>query len=203
MAHKTIINGTDYEVTGGTTLVDGTGRTINGGSTLVDGTGYGIEFIPNEFIIFDGANGGLNPDLTFTDVSGGGVTLSDTKITANTNKDSYRPTYRISGIPFSKYSKLYFNYYVNGTAMMHWKGIGVTNTGVNFSSADDSEYGGVRYANFGDKTAGGSTSSSSPSQFTLDISKGITDDMYFEFYLKCSNSSYSKIYYTTKIWLVK
>lgn len=44
MAHKTLIDGTAYEITGGRTLVNGTGYTITGGRTLVNGTGYSISF---------------------------------------------------------------------------------------------------------------------------------------------------------------
>lgn len=44
MAHKTLVNGTAYEVKGGRTLVDGTGYSIKGGRTLVEGTGYDISF---------------------------------------------------------------------------------------------------------------------------------------------------------------
>jgi hypothetical protein len=44
MAHKTLIGGTAYEISGGKTLVDGTTYNINGGKTLVGGTAYKIEF---------------------------------------------------------------------------------------------------------------------------------------------------------------
>lgn len=44
MAHKTLINGTAYEITGGRTLVNGTGYSIDKGKTLVDGTAYGVGF---------------------------------------------------------------------------------------------------------------------------------------------------------------
>ena len=44
MSHKTIINGTSYEVIGGRTLVVGTVYDINKGRTLVNGTGYDIPF---------------------------------------------------------------------------------------------------------------------------------------------------------------
>lgn len=44
MAHKTLVDGTSYEVTGGRTLVDGTGYDVTGGRTLVDGTGYDVSF---------------------------------------------------------------------------------------------------------------------------------------------------------------
>ena len=44
MAHKTLINGTAYEITGGKTLIDGTAYSIAGGKTLIGGTGYDISF---------------------------------------------------------------------------------------------------------------------------------------------------------------
>lgn len=44
MAHKALVNGTAYEVSGGRTLVNGTGYSIAGGRTLVNGTGYDISF---------------------------------------------------------------------------------------------------------------------------------------------------------------
>lgn len=42
--HKTLINGTLYDVTGGKCLVGGIAYSIQKGRTLVDGTGYDIEF---------------------------------------------------------------------------------------------------------------------------------------------------------------
>lgn len=44
MAHKTLVGGTAYEITGGRTLVSGTGYDISKGRTLVGGTGYDILF---------------------------------------------------------------------------------------------------------------------------------------------------------------
>ncbi len=46
MAHKTLINGTAYEVSGGKTLVNGTAYEVKNGKTLVNGTSYDISFIP-------------------------------------------------------------------------------------------------------------------------------------------------------------
>lgn len=46
MAHKTLVNGTAYDITGGKTLVSGTSYNIAGGKTLVGGTGYDISFNP-------------------------------------------------------------------------------------------------------------------------------------------------------------
>lgn len=44
MAHKTLINGTAYEISGGRTLVNGTGYSIDKGKTLVGGTAYEVGF---------------------------------------------------------------------------------------------------------------------------------------------------------------
>ena len=44
MAHKTLVNGTSYEITGGKTLVNGTSYSISKGRTLVNGTGYDVSF---------------------------------------------------------------------------------------------------------------------------------------------------------------
>lgn len=44
MAHKTLIGGTAYEVSGGKTLIGGTAYSIKGGRALIGGTGYDISF---------------------------------------------------------------------------------------------------------------------------------------------------------------
>lgn len=44
MAHKTLIGGTAYEVSGGKTLVNGTAYEIKSGKTLVGGTAYDVGF---------------------------------------------------------------------------------------------------------------------------------------------------------------
>ena len=46
MAHKTLVNGTVYEVNGGKCLVNGTSYAIKKGRTLIGGTGYDITFGP-------------------------------------------------------------------------------------------------------------------------------------------------------------
>ena len=46
MAHKTLVNGTVYEVNGGKCLVNGTVYSIKKGRTLIGGTGYDITFGP-------------------------------------------------------------------------------------------------------------------------------------------------------------
>lgn len=42
--HKTLIDGTEYEMQSGRVLIDGTGYEIKSGRTLIDGTGYNIGF---------------------------------------------------------------------------------------------------------------------------------------------------------------
>ena len=44
MAHKTIIGGTAYEISGGKTLIGGTAYSIKNGKTLVGGTAYEVGF---------------------------------------------------------------------------------------------------------------------------------------------------------------
>lgn len=46
MAHKTLVGGTAYEISGGKTLIDGTGYEISKGKTLVGGTAYEVGFAP-------------------------------------------------------------------------------------------------------------------------------------------------------------
>lgn len=46
MAHKILVDGTNFGITGGKNLIDGTEYSISGGKTLVDGTEYDILFEP-------------------------------------------------------------------------------------------------------------------------------------------------------------
>ena len=64
MAHKTRVNGTAYEVTGGKCLVNGTAYSIKKGRTLIGGTGYDITFS-------DGLTWVINekPDIPYSPVS--------------------------------------------------------------------------------------------------------------------------------------
>lgn len=45
MAHKTKINSTAYDITGGKTLVSGTSYSIKNGKVLIGGTAYDISFL--------------------------------------------------------------------------------------------------------------------------------------------------------------
>lgn len=51
MSHKTMINGTAYEVSGGSALVDGTDFQLGGGKTIVSGTAYDVPFKPATAIL--------------------------------------------------------------------------------------------------------------------------------------------------------
>lgn len=51
-AHKTLVNGTAYDVKGGKCLVNGTVYNILKGRTLIDGTGYDITFKPSYDPVF-------------------------------------------------------------------------------------------------------------------------------------------------------
>ena len=65
MAHKTLIGGTDYEISGGKTLVNGTAYSIDKGKTLVGGTAYEIPF-QKEMITFTIHSMAAQGDVTFT-----------------------------------------------------------------------------------------------------------------------------------------
>ena len=57
MAHRTLIGGTAYEITGGRTLVDGTGYSIPGGRTLIGGTGYDVSFLVSCIVTVNDGSG--------------------------------------------------------------------------------------------------------------------------------------------------
>ena len=54
MAHKTLLGGTSYDISGGKTLVNGTAYSIAGGKTLVSGTAYNISFGVDLAALFSG-----------------------------------------------------------------------------------------------------------------------------------------------------
>lgn len=69
MAHKTLIDGTAYGISGGKTLIDGTAFSIKGGKTLVDGTAYEVGLAQNAIITITG-------DSNYTSVVIDGVTYN-------------------------------------------------------------------------------------------------------------------------------
>lgn len=72
MAHKTLIDGTAYEVKGGRCLVDGTGYGVQKGRTLVDGTGYDVLFATSAVTVNVTGSG----DSRICSVTVGGVTFN-------------------------------------------------------------------------------------------------------------------------------
>ena len=56
MAHKTLVGGTAYEITGGKALVDGTVYSIKNGKTLVGGTAYEVGFEERVTITINGGS---------------------------------------------------------------------------------------------------------------------------------------------------
>ena len=58
MAHKTLINGTGYEISGGKTLVSGTSYSVKNGKVLTGGTEYDISFLlpANVLDLFEDSN---------------------------------------------------------------------------------------------------------------------------------------------------
>lgn len=59
MAHKTLVGGTAYEITGGKTLVNGTAYSIKSGKTLVGGTAYEVGFVKMAKLTLDSSD--FNP----------------------------------------------------------------------------------------------------------------------------------------------
>lgn len=58
MAHKVLVDGTAYEISGGRTLVNGTGYSIDKGKTLVGGTAYEVGFgLPTVILKLDAVFG--------------------------------------------------------------------------------------------------------------------------------------------------
>lgn len=81
MAHKTLINGTAYEIDGGKTLVNGTAYEVDKGKTLVGGTMYGVEFAPSEVTL----------TITAQDKSSGSGSYKD-YATVTVNGTTYQTT---------------------------------------------------------------------------------------------------------------
>ena len=87
MAHKTLMSGTPYSMTGGTDLIAGTSYQIWGGRTLVNGTAYEIKFKPSEYTItMTGSGGkitynGVEQTKTFIVAAGESITITATAFT--------------------------------------------------------------------------------------------------------------------------
>ena len=51
MAHKTLISGTAYSVTGGRELISGTGYDCKAGKTIIGGTAFDVPFGKTEYVL--------------------------------------------------------------------------------------------------------------------------------------------------------
>jgi hypothetical protein len=113
MAHKTLIGGTAYEISGGKTLVNGTAYSIKNGKTLVGGTAYEVAFSKplEEYAIgdmvslnVDGASTkflvihqGLPSDMYDSSCNGTWLMTRDIYISASMQADIYDdPKYALS-----------------------------------------------------------------------------------------------------------
>ena len=57
MAHKTLIDGTAYNVVSGTSMISGAQYNIVNGKTLINGTGYNINFaLPKTAMLYSDGN---------------------------------------------------------------------------------------------------------------------------------------------------
>ena len=65
MAHKTNIDGTTYDISGGKCNINGVKYNINKGKTLIDGTGYDINFLgPTKITVRgDGSSSDMTPEI--------------------------------------------------------------------------------------------------------------------------------------------
>lgn len=109
MAHKTLIGGTAYEISGGKTLVDGTAYNIAGGKTLIDGTIYEISFIPGQWQRYE------------LKVTPGTYTITG----VNTGKDNYTSFVN---------KKVYSDYSFSADVGFYGTGTSATATSSNYSS---------------------------------------------------------------------
>ena len=77
MSHKTLVNGTVYEVDGGKTLIDGVAYSIDKGKTFVGGTAYDIGFCYTITYSANGAEGFTADKMPYT--PGSTVTLKESR----------------------------------------------------------------------------------------------------------------------------
>lgn len=121
MAHKTLIDGTSYDIKSGRTLIGGTGYDIKKGRTLIGGTGYDISFdtpvgeLPvgtNVYMNVDGSRREFiivqqgNPNPEIYDASCDGTWVLQKNIYSNVE-------WMHSG------NSNYFQYYDKSTALSH------------------------------------------------------------------------------------
>lgn len=87
MAHKTLIDGTLYSISGGKTLEGGTAYSIVGGKTLVDGSAYNIDFPSKYTLRFPHFPSDIS-DPTYYRIKGLKITVKDSSGNAKYTYDS-------------------------------------------------------------------------------------------------------------------
>lgn len=105
MAHKTLINGTEYGIVGGKTLIGGTEYAIAKGKTLIGGTAYDINF--------------AKPVPTFVDLMRDAVSVGITGVNSSTPAYptldlNYNYTNSYLFISFAGMFSVYYLRYQNG-----------------------------------------------------------------------------------------
>ncbi len=114
MAHKTLIGGTAYEITGGKTLVGGTAYKIEKGKTLIGGTGYTIDL-----------STGFKGVLTFTDYGNasmsGNVKVMSAKVLDASGNTTWSGMFKSTGSVNDNWGVpgLFDNYY-DGTTTVNF-----------------------------------------------------------------------------------
>lgn len=89
MAHKTLISGTAYSVTGGRELIGGTGYGCKAGKTLIGGTAFTVPLGSAKYTItLTGSGGkitynGVEQTETFTVAAGESITITATAFTTS------------------------------------------------------------------------------------------------------------------------
>ena len=144
MAHKTLVNGTAYEVSGGRTFVNGTGYDIKSGRTLMNGTGYDIS---------------LFKPLSLNDTSWAQIReISDSGQAANYWSVGDRKAVTLNGtVGIQSLSGTYYCYIIGfdhnsdieGTNRIHFQfGYSALNDGVSIAFIDSNYYKEIKGESF-------------------------------------------------------
>ena len=146
MAHKTLIGGTAYNVTGGKSMVSGTAYNISGGKTLVGGTSYNINLKSDE-----SAYAMLYSDGNFVFQYGNKVASGKTLTASYTGFDN--TTYaNFATVPWNSKAanikKVYFNNKISPIAIYGWCHGAVNLTSFNTTNLDMTNVVNMRAAFF-------------------------------------------------------
>ena len=111
MAHKTLIDGTSYNVVSGTSMVSGATYNISSGNTLVDGTRYNINFGPKKTAM-------LYSDGSFVFQDGDDIAAGKSLTASYTDfEDTYSPPWNGKQQYFTSVD---FNTEISPSLMYYW-----------------------------------------------------------------------------------